>query len=149
MKTNRTLKATVGTTKKSTDTRSFTWLSRKARHVGEGGFVGRTMYFSTVALATAMPSLASSPTMRGEPQSGFAVDILPMRSRTAFATAGLPALGWERRAQWSQNLRRCHAMTVLGWTKTRTSRQPVQVRESHAHRRRSATLMRARAECRW
>ena len=58
------------------------------------------MYLSTVALAMWMPSLASSPAIRGDPQRGFALDILRMRSRTAFATAGLPAFGWERRAQW-------------------------------------------------
>ncbi len=99
MKTNRILNVTVGTTKKSTDTRSFTWLSKNARHVGDGGFFGRTMYFSTVDLATRMPSLASSPTMRGEPQPGFALDILRMSSWTALATAGLPGLARERRAQ--------------------------------------------------
>ena len=33
---------------------------------------GRARYFSTVDLATSMPSLASSPTMRGEPQFGLA-----------------------------------------------------------------------------
>ena len=57
MKTKRTLKETVGTTKKSVATRSFTWLSRNARQVGDGGFLGRTMYFSTVDLLTAMLSL--------------------------------------------------------------------------------------------
>jgi len=31
---------------------SFTWLLRKARHVGYGGFLGRAMYFSAVAFAT-------------------------------------------------------------------------------------------------
>src|SRR5260370_2849939 len=32
----------VGTVKKSMDTVLFTWLSRKVRHVCEGGFPGRT-----------------------------------------------------------------------------------------------------------
>ena len=36
-------------------------------------------------------------------------------------------------------------MTVLGWTKTRTFRQPAHLRDSHAQRRRSATLMCPRA----
>jgi hypothetical protein len=63
--------------------------------------------------------------MRGEPQRGFAVDILRMRSWIALSTAGLPGLARERRAQWSRNLRRCQALTVRGWTKTRASRQPV------------------------
>jgi hypothetical protein len=42
-------------------------LFRKAFHVGDDGFLGRTRYFSTVDLATSMPSLHSSPTIRGEP----------------------------------------------------------------------------------
>ena len=56
-------------------------------------------HFSTVALATWMPNLASSPTMRGDPQRGFAPDISRIRSRTTSATAGLPGAAWERRAQ--------------------------------------------------
>jgi hypothetical protein len=75
------------------------WLSRKARQVGDGGFFGRTTYFSTVDFATRMPSVANSPTMRGEPQPGFAVDIVRMRSWTDLSNAGLPGLARERRAQ--------------------------------------------------
>jgi hypothetical protein len=37
------------------------------------------------------------------------------------------------------------AMTVLGWTKTRTCRQPVQVLDNQAQSSRSATLVWARA----
>jgi len=80
MNTNRNLKATVGTTKKSMETRSFAWFSRKARQVGDGGFLVRTMYFSTVALATVMPTLASFPTMRGDPQSGLALETSRIKS---------------------------------------------------------------------
>ena len=36
------------------------------------GFGERTMYFSTVDFATMIPSLPSSPTMRGEPHVGLA-----------------------------------------------------------------------------
>jgi len=75
------------------------WFSRNARHVGEGGFVGRTLYFSTVALATWMPSLAISPTIRGEPHVGLAMEIWRMRSRISQGTAGLPGALRERRAQ--------------------------------------------------
>ena len=85
--------------------------------VGTGVF-GRTMCFSTVDLATRMPSFANSPTMRGEPQPGFALDILRISSWTALATAGLPGRPWERRAQGLRNLRRCQAITVRGWTKS-------------------------------
>ena len=72
MKTKRTLKETVDTTKKSADTRFFTWFSRKASQVGEGGFLVHTMFFSTVDLLTEMPSCASSPRCAGSP-----VGLLP------------------------------------------------------------------------
>ena len=56
------------------------------------GFRGRTRYVSTVDLATSMPSLCSSPTIRGEPQVGFACHIAWMSSRTSWATAGRPGV---------------------------------------------------------
>jgi hypothetical protein len=83
-------------------------------------------------------SQASSPTIRGDPQRGFALDICRMGSRIALLRAGLPDARRESRAQWSRNLRRCQPMTVLGRTKTRTSSQPAHIRDSHAHRRPSA-----------
>ena len=69
MNTNSTWKVAVGTVKKSHATMSVTWLLRKAFHVGDGGLRTRGRYFSTVDLATVMPSLRSSPTMRGDPHS--------------------------------------------------------------------------------
>lgn len=85
-----------------------------------------------------------------DPTAGVsAADIFRMRSRISRATAGLPVLGRERRAQWSRNLRRCQAITVLGRTKTSALRQALQVLERPAQRRRSATLMRGRAPRRW
>jgi len=135
---------------KSTETRSFTWLSRKARQVGDGVLRARTMYFSTVDLATSMPSLASSPAMRGDPQAGLAVDILRIRARTSSATAGRPGRRRPlRRAQWSRNRRRCHRMTVAGWTKTSADRQPSQQRESQDQKIRSALVVCARRGWRW
>lgn len=62
----------VGTTKKSRATRSCTWFFKKVFQVGDGGFRGRTRYFSTVDFATSIPSFRSSPTIRGEPQVGLA-----------------------------------------------------------------------------
>src|SRR6266540_2922383 len=72
-------------TKKSSATRSLRWLSRNARHVGEGGLRRRSMYFATVDTATSMPSLASSLRMRGAPQVTFACDILRIRPTTSGA----------------------------------------------------------------
>ena len=54
------------------------WFFRKVVHMGDGGYLGmRGRYFSTVDVATAMPSLRSSPTMRGDPHVGFACHIEP------------------------------------------------------------------------
>src|SRR5882724_2189991 len=50
--TNSTLKVTVGTVKKSQETKSSTWLFRNALHGGEEGLRDRGRYFSTVDLAT-------------------------------------------------------------------------------------------------
>ena len=127
--------------KKSRDTSSLAWLARNARHAGDGGLERRTLYFSTVALATSMPSLRSSLVMRGDPQDGLARDILRMRSRTSLAMAGLPGIPRRlSRVQWSRNRLRCQEMTVLGFTKTRTSCQPDHTRDSQAQSRRSAGL---------
>src|SRR5215831_18189183 len=59
-------------------------LWRKAFHVGEGGLRTRGRYFSTVDLATVMPSLRSSPTMRGDPHRGLERHISWMRSQTSW-----------------------------------------------------------------
>jgi hypothetical protein len=63
MNTTSTLKAAVGTVKKSQATISSIRLLRKAFHVGEEGLRVQGRYFSTVDLATLIPSLWSSPTM--------------------------------------------------------------------------------------
>lgn len=66
---------------------SFTWFLRKARHVGEGGLRRRTMYFSTVDLASWMPKFPSSPTTRGDPQNRLGLDedqpVTPTRPAAA------------------------------------------------------------------
>jgi len=54
--TKRTLKPTLGTVKKSMDIKSLTWFVRNAFHVGEGAWRERTRYFSTVDLATSIPT---------------------------------------------------------------------------------------------
>ncbi len=59
---------------------------------GEGGWLGCTRYLSTVDWATSIPSFPSSPTIRGEPQSGLAFEIRRIRSRTSMGTFGLPGL---------------------------------------------------------
>src|SRR5215472_4330767 len=48
------------------------------------------MYLATVAWATSIPSLSSSPWIRGAPQSGLAKLIMRVNSRTSSSIAGLP-----------------------------------------------------------
>src|SRR5262245_16755556 len=78
--------------KKSRETRAFTWLLRKVFHVGEGSWRCRTRYFSTVDLVTSMPSLCSSPTIRGEPQVGLAGHMSWMSVRISLALEGRPGV---------------------------------------------------------
>jgi hypothetical protein len=84
------LKRIVGTIRKSIDTRSSRWFFRNAFHVGEGAFLNRPRYLSTVDFATSMPSFPSSPTMRGVPHSGLALEIVRMRSRISWLICGRP-----------------------------------------------------------
>src|SRR6267142_5512371 len=74
---------TVGTTKKSTETRSATWFWRKVRQVCEGGFRRRGMSRPIVRCEMLRPSLRRSPWMRGAPQRGLARAMV----RTSFATS--------------------------------------------------------------
>ena len=53
---NNTLNSTVGTVKKSTETRLRMWLSRNECQVCEGGFRWRTTYLDTVAWEISRPS---------------------------------------------------------------------------------------------
>jgi hypothetical protein len=71
-------------------------LRRKLRHVGEGVPTRRTMYFATVARLTSMPSFKSLPWIRGAPQSGLALFICRIRSRTSRSTDGRPDLERQR-----------------------------------------------------
>jgi hypothetical protein len=67
-------------------------LFRNAFHVGDGDFLDRTRYFSTVDLATSIPGFHNSPTIRGEPQLILASDILRINALISSDTVGLPGL---------------------------------------------------------
>jgi len=85
-----------------------------------------------------MPSLSSSPWIRGAPQEEFSRHILRIRSRTSREMTGRP--GWPCRTfqvQKRRKLLRCHATTVSGLTMASADRQPLQMRESQTHNRRS------------
>src|SRR4029453_1453971 len=114
-KTNKTLNSTVGTVKKSTETRLPMWLSRNVRHVCDGGVRRRPRYLETVACEISRPSFWSSPWIRGAPHRGLARAMVRMSARTSGATAGRP--GPCRRVfqvQTSRKPARCQRMTVLG-----------------------------------
>jgi hypothetical protein len=51
----------VGTVKKSTATKSWTWLFKKAFQVWEGGFLHLGISRETVRSETSIPNLSSSP----------------------------------------------------------------------------------------
>jgi hypothetical protein len=92
-----------------------------------------------------MPSLSSSPWMRGAPHSGLSRLIWRISFRASWQTGGRP--GWPRRTFQVQNSRnplRCQWITVSGFTITRADRQPVQNRDSRAQRNRSAAVSFAR-----
>src|ERR1035437_2606523 len=128
----------VGTVKKSIETVVFRWFSRKVRQVCEGGFRRWTRYLLTLVSPMSMPSLRSSPWMRGAPQSGFSRLIFRISLQISFDTGGRPR--WARRTFQVQNRRnplRCHAMTVWGLTMQRAERHSSQTPQNQAHRNRS------------
>src|ERR1700736_3997098 len=82
----------VATTNMSIAAMSVRWFCRKLRQVGEGSLGRHGMYLPTVAWLTSMPSLSSSPWMRGAPQSGLAKLIRRIRSRISVLILGRPDL---------------------------------------------------------
>src|SRR5271169_3295035 len=128
----------VGTVKKSMETIWVRWFSRKVRQVCDGGLWLRTMYLLTLLSPMSMPSLSSSPWIRGAPHKGFSRHILRIRFRTSRGTVGLPR--WPRRifqVQKSRKPLRCHARTVPGRTIASTERQSLQTRDRQTQKRRS------------
>ncbi|MCU1293437.1 MAG: hypothetical protein JWP08_2287 [Bryobacterales bacterium] len=104
----------------------------------EGGFRLRTRYLLTLISPISMPSLTSSPWIRGAPQPGFPRLMRRISSRISRDTAGRPGL--PRHTFQVQNIRhalRCQAMTVPGLTMTKAERHSVHTRESPIHNRRS------------
>ena len=99
------------------------------------------MYLVTLLSAMLMPSLSSSPWMRGAPQRGFSRHILRIRSRTSGEMTGRP--GRPPRTFQVQKRRkpeRCHATTVSGLTMASAERQSRQRRERQIQNRRSAAV---------
>src|SRR5262249_3535578 len=149
-KTNNTLNVTVGTAKKSTETRLRRWLSRKVRQVCDGGLRWRTMYLDTAGCEISTPSFCSPTGIRGAPNRGLAADMRRISARTSRETGGRPS-PFRRlfQVQKSLNPVRCHRITVSGLTKERASAQPLQNRHKRTQNSRSAGRRRERGEERW
>src|SRR6266853_697884 len=69
------------------------WLRRKLFQPCDGGRLLLAMYFATVVCPTSMPSLSSSPWIRGAPQSGFATLMSRMSWRMSAGVLGRPTRG--------------------------------------------------------
>jgi hypothetical protein len=96
------------------------------------------MYLLTLLSPMSIPSLSSSPWMRGAPQPGFSRHIWRIRARISRETTGRP--GWPRRTFQVQNRRnptRYQATTVSGLTMAKAERQSLQMRDNQTNNRRS------------
>ena len=83
--------------------------SRSVRQVCEGGFRLRTRYLLTLVSRISIPSLSSSPRLRGATQPAFSRLIRRISARTSGYTAVCP--GFPRQTYDIQNIRnalRCH-----------------------------------------
>jgi len=101
-------------------------------------FAAGTIYLLTLLCPMWMPSLSSSPWMRGAPQPGFPRHILRIRSRTSLEMTGRP--GFPQRTFQVQNKRKAarrQATTVCGLTMANAERQSRQRRDRQIHSRRS------------
>jgi hypothetical protein len=76
----------------------------------------RAMYLATVVWPTLMPSLSSSPWIRGAPQSGFAMLMSRINSLTSTGTFGRPPCGRDLHRQYKRKPARCQRITVSGLT---------------------------------
>ena len=69
------------------------WLSRNVLQPWDGGCLRLSMYLATVVCPTSMPSLSSSPWMRGAPHSGLAMLIWRIGRRISVGVLGRPPRG--------------------------------------------------------
>src|SRR5262245_32914116 len=74
------------------------------------------MYLATMDWATSIPSLRSSPWIRGAPQSQLAWLIGQLSSRISLEIAGQPPLDRNFHLQKALNPCRCQRITVSGLT---------------------------------
>src|SRR3954451_2459100 len=112
----------VGTTNRSIEAIPSAWFRRNVLQPCDGGRLCRAIYLATEVWPTSMPSLRSSPWMRGAPQKGFAELISRISCRTSRATLGLPGRRRDFQRQKMRNPARCHRTIVSGRTFVPASR---------------------------
>jgi hypothetical protein len=74
------------------------------------------MYLATLVCPISMPSLRSSPWIRGAPHSELAMLISRMSLRISGAIVGRPPRCRDFHRQYDLNPARCHLITVSGFT---------------------------------
>ena len=81
----------------------------------DGGCLRLAMYLATLVCPISMPSLRSSPWIRGAPHSGLAMLISRISLRISGATVGRPLRRPDFHRQYDLNPARCHLITVSGF----------------------------------
>jgi hypothetical protein len=104
---------------------------------------------ATVDCATSIPSLSSSPWMRGAPQSRLAKLISRIRRRISPDILGRPPRLRDFQRQYSRKPFRCHRMTVSGWTIVTASNTDGNRRYSQTKSNRSASVSFGLEGTRW
>src|SRR5262245_14751189 len=98
------------------------WLRRNVFQPCDGGPLLRTIYLATLVCPISIPSLSSSPWIRGAPHNGLAMLSSRINCRISVGTAGRPRrrLDFQRQNNWKPAW--CHRTTVSGRTMASASR---------------------------
>src|SRR6266403_3694124 len=112
-------------------------IAKKGPPACDGPPLLRATYFATLVWPTSMPSLSSSPWMRGAPQSGLARFMFRINLRISSGTLGLPPRCLDFQRQNDRNPARCQRTTVSGRTMDSASTMPGRRRYSPTNTNRS------------
>src|SRR4029453_18505976 len=106
----------VGTTNRPIAAIPSAWLRRNVFQPCDGGPLLRTIYLATLVCPTSIPSLSSSPWIRGAPHNELAKLISRIICRISAGTAGRPRRRLDFQRQNNRKPARCHRTTVSGRT---------------------------------
>ena len=87
----------------------------------DGGPFLLAIYLATLVCPISMPSLSSSPWIRGAPHSGLAMLISRISRRTSSGTIGLPPWRFDFQRQYDLEPARCQRTMVSGLTIAKAS----------------------------